>query len=177
MALPWRMYNTELLPVTHSFVPPSQGWASQGWHTASMQREQRGMGRTCQRNMRCMACAMPKHSVQLTPPLTRAIACSKTNTAAARQRHGSGTAAALIPGYFGLRSTSTTLSPLKNILEMKRSWLTGRLAFLPLPVLGICKRIHTERTPAPGLQIRATAGVRRSHLETFSAKRPCNVGG
>lgn len=40
--------------------------------------------------------------------------------------------------YLGFRSTMMTESPLRNILLMKRSLLTGRAPFLPLPVLGIC---------------------------------------
>lgn len=38
----------------------------------------------------------------------------------------------------GLRSTRMTLSPRRNILEMKRSRFTGRDPFLPRPDLGIC---------------------------------------
>ena len=45
----------------------------------------------------------------------------------------------LIP-YLGFRRTRITLSPLMNSLGMKRSLLTGVEPFLPLPVLGICRR-------------------------------------
>lgn len=41
----------------------------------------------------------------------------------------------------GLRSTSTTESPRKNIFEMTRSLLTGFTFFLPLPVRGISVHI------------------------------------
>lgn len=47
--------------------------------------------------------------------------------------------------FLSTHSTSTTESPLRNILLMNLSLLTGRDALWPLPVLGICKA--ARRTP------------------------------
>lgn len=44
----------------------------------------------------------------------------------------------------GLRSTSMTESPLKNIFDIKRSLFTGLTFFLPLPVLG--SSVHISLT-------------------------------
>jgi hypothetical protein len=58
------------------------------------------------------------------------------------KRGGHAIASAPRDFYLGFLSTMMTESPRRNILLMKRSLFTGREPFLPLPVLGICRRGH-----------------------------------
>jgi hypothetical protein len=62
--------------------------------------------------------------------------------------------------YLGFRSTRMTESPLKNILLMNRSRLTGRPPLAPRPRFGICDR-------------RAEQGRGRRYCQRWSAAEVC----